>query len=807
MLKKVLAGLTAFALALGMAALTAAPASATVADDCHTFDRSELTWNWNDTVVVSFQGVTLTKPAGGHNNIAVAGSPSSIAIFSNGGTQDRTGHTVLNGDYGSDIQWVKVCVPPPPPPPPVDPTPYVLVAWIMPSWVDATTPTWSQTYFTKVDLATKDLHALDGQLTACGTHYQVDLYDDSATTTALIAGGVLHGPNNPPEDFPSPSGWGVTYKLIQNADCETTPNPATFAAAGCVAGSPGQGSYTIPSTTGVRYTVQINGAGGFVETAAGTYPVSVGTTVEVTAEALPGHTLIGQIEWSTTIAKPDCRVTPLPPNFTPAVCSTSDPGHYGKASYTIPTTEGVKYQVRVNGGSWTDKSAGTYEVSASAYVEVRATAVPGYKLTGTLKWTKHFKAPDCLTDVTPSKPTKTQAVCTGDEQVGPASFTIPDITGITYQRLVGFTWVDLAPGSHMAVDGSLVIVRAVPLPGFELTDHDGNSNKKTYLLYFDNLKASKDCIVPDEPGFDPQVCEAAGEPSQATFTVPSDSGVKYRIWTGAAWVPIPAGTYDVDTFPTWVTIKAVPVPGHQFLPGAKTLWHHKFTSAGDCIEEVTATPATAVDQTCVEDQDGKGTFVSGYLVIPNTPNVDYFVDGSVTPATPGNVDKAPGTYWVSAVAHPGYVLVGYTGPWPLEIEKADACGQLVDLPVVDPIVTFTPTTCVASGGYTLAVDPPELPDGVVWTVTGGLPNTLGSHSVTTAGTVTVTATPAAGYGFTGFEPELEWSFDYAAKDDCLPTLALTGGSTALGGLGLATVLTLGGFLLIGARQRVGRSAQ
>src|SRR5690606_5315012 len=146
-----------------------------------------------------------------------------------------------------------------PPPPPVVDTPYVLVAWAMPTWIDSHTPSWSQTFFAKLDLATKDLHALDSQLTACGTQYQVDLYNDSPTTAALIAGGVLHGPNNPPEDFPSPTGAGITWKFVKNADCQTTPNPATFDAAQCAAGAPGQGSYTIPATTGVKYLVQLNG--------------------------------------------------------------------------------------------------------------------------------------------------------------------------------------------------------------------------------------------------------------------------------------------------------------------------------------------------------------------------------------------------------------------------------------------------------------------------------------------------------------------------------------------------------------------
>ena len=71
----------------------------------------------------------------------------------------------------------------------------------------------------------------------------------------------------------------------------------------------------------------------------------------------------------------------------------------------------------------------------------------------------------------------------------------------------------------------------------------------------------------------------------------------------------------------------------------------------------------------------------------------------------------------------------------------------------------------------------------------------------------MTATPAEGYGFPGEEPFREWTYVFVASGDCLPTLALTGGGLGLGGLGLSTLLLLGGALLIVGRQRVGRPAE
>jgi hypothetical protein len=114
------------------------------------------------------------------------------------------------------------------------------------------------------------------------------------------------------------------------------------------------------------------------------------------------------------------------------------------------------------------------------------------------------------------------------------------------------------------------------------------------------------------------------------------------------------------------------------------------------------------------------------------------------------------------------------------------------------------TTCSASGSYTLGAEPIENAAGIIWTVSGGLPNTLGTHSVTTAGTVTITATAdGPDYGFPGdVDGIIEWTYDFASlPDDCLETLALTGGSIAAGGLGLSALLTLGGILFVTSRRR------
>lgn len=89
---------------------------------------------------------------------------------------------------------------------------YVTVAWVMPSWINATTPSWPQTYALSVKTNTASLGALDSDL-KCGVPYQVDVYFDNDVTASLIAGKHLDGPGVPPEAL-IPGGWGAAYKVV-----------------------------------------------------------------------------------------------------------------------------------------------------------------------------------------------------------------------------------------------------------------------------------------------------------------------------------------------------------------------------------------------------------------------------------------------------------------------------------------------------------------------------------------------------------------------------------------------------------------
>lgn len=105
------------------------------------------------------------------------------------------------------------------------PTSYVLVAWE----VGNPENVWEspQKYVTSAMLDTPTLDALDGML-PCGTFLQVDLYVANNDSAALIAGGVLYGPNNPTEPLAHGAVDGDPWKYVQTAECAVKPDPRPF---------------------------------------------------------------------------------------------------------------------------------------------------------------------------------------------------------------------------------------------------------------------------------------------------------------------------------------------------------------------------------------------------------------------------------------------------------------------------------------------------------------------------------------------------------------------------------------------------
>lgn len=600
--------------------------------------------------------------------------------------------------------------------------------------------------------------------------------------------------------------WSKTF-TAQDCDVDATPTKPTIVQAVCTAeGQVGPASYTIPVITGVKYQISTGGQNGpWVDISAGVHNAADGSSVWIQAVELAGYDIVGTSKWKLDfedVISSKCDV-PATPAFTVQLCT--GPGTTNTASYTIPSDNGIRYQVRVDGGSWQNASAGTVNVTVfPRLIEVQALAdgniiVPG----STVSWSQNFaSAGDCLVDALPVEPDWTDSICqpttTGST---PATFEVFATANVTYQVSTnGVDYAPIATGVHSATVGTTVWISAVPASGYQLAGYTG-----PWSHVFADPGDCLDEAFPGDPKFVDSICEAdTTGATQATYEIVAAANVSYEIsFDNVTFTTVGASVGVHNATPgTQIWIKAIADPGYEIL--GQTVWHHTFADPGDCLDGASIDAVIASDQVCVLDDPETlaAHLESGTITIPTTAHVTYLVNGVEKGA--GVHDYAPGTYTISAEADPGYELTSVPDPWTVTIMAAAICGQLPDLPLVDPVVTFVQTTCAASGSYTLAAQPVENSPGVIWTVSGGLPNTLGTHAVTTAGMVVITATAAAPeYGFPGdADGIIQWSYDFAAlPDDCLPTLALTGGPVAAGGLGLTALLTLGGILLLAARKR------
>ena len=212
------------------------------------------------------------------------------------------------------------------------------------------------------------------------------------------------------------------------------------------------------------------------------------------------------------------------------------------------------------------------------------------------------------------------------------------------------------------------------------------------------------------------------------------------------------------------------------------------------LSPVSAGDPTNTNQTC-----SVSGLVGGVIKVVITPHVDYVItydaegDVSFNPTTGETGPLAPGDYTVAVTAAEGYELTSKAS-YSLTISPYHGdCRQLVDHPIVTPIVTSSQLGCTTGGSYTLSNDL-SAPDGVIWTVDGS-PVSAGTYQVTSAGTVNVHAAPnGPSYGFgEGQQQDFTLTFARAASCD-LKTLALHDGTLASTGTNPTGLLVLAGFL-------------
>ena len=104
------------------------------------------------------------------------------------------------------------------------PQQFTTVAWTIDSPADIWSP--AQHFPIRVDGPAVDFAGVQA-LVSCGRYYQLDGYVAGDVTEALIAGGVLYGPNNPAEVLANGAPGteatnGTPYMYFQSPDCSET---------------------------------------------------------------------------------------------------------------------------------------------------------------------------------------------------------------------------------------------------------------------------------------------------------------------------------------------------------------------------------------------------------------------------------------------------------------------------------------------------------------------------------------------------------------------------------------------------------
>ena len=366
------------------------------------------------------------------------------------------------------------------------------------------------------------------------------------------------------------------------ADCEQkTVIPAAVESTPITCNAPG--SYTIPSTPGVEYRVN----GSQTSTPAGTYNVSVASTVTVTAhEISPAYELKGQITWTLQFTAPTNCVTPVEFTFTDPTCDEL-------GTYIIPTTVGVDYFVN---NELTPASPGKYDALTGSTVTVAAVAQTGYELVNnTSPWTHEFVLEDDCeneeepTYVTPKKPKFTDT-CFGYGEV-----KIPKTEGVYYE----INGVRKEKGVYPYDTGSKVKVRAYEEKGYAFKE--GAKVRWTHTFVTPEGCDTEEPDAPVEPKVVYPTCTAKG-----SYTIPASDWYEYYVNDDEE--PTVPGTYTVENGTT-VTISAYLIqPMDETLmaytqvataPKPAGSWTYTFTAPTNCgsvLGEETTTPSTPAPQ-------------------------------------------------------------------------------------------------------------------------------------------------------------------------------------------------------------------
>lgn len=800
------------------ATLTDTPATCTSAEKVAEGALSHATWQ----SAISYSGT-------GNNTYTAVAVAESGHLFANGvGVSANNKSKTFTGRLTG--QQTTGCAPA---------KSYVIVAWTMPSWVNSTTPTWSQHYFTSAPETTPDLNALDKYLTlTCGTYYQVDIYNNSDVTTSLIHGGYLNSPNSPAEDL-IPGGWGTAYKLVKSPDCApptpkdadatVTFNPPTCGADGTLA------SHTATNATFVGDAPVINnGQWSWVVNAASGHLFADGSSTKTLSGTVPAA-----LPWQSTNANGDCYIAPPSPKdasatvtFAPGTCGVA--GAYASNTVNHATFEGATPTISADGATWSwvvDAESG-HRFSDGSTTETLSGPVPAaIPFQNTNPNGQCYQEPpaDASASVTFSDGTCTAVGSTPTATIHNATWTKQDTNTVAGS----YDWIATATPGHEFAAGQFTLELQGNLP-VQIPSQSTNPNGICYVAPPADASAAITVSAPtcDAPSmlmygahvnstFDTvhSTADGATGATDSTYTVYADAD------SGHAFNPAGAGTgesFNQD---------AVNQPANTIETFTGTLAPQLATQSDNpnapCFD---APPIALTDPTASVCKQSTETALTSWVHIAGAAHVTYQIFPTGNPAAEtvlnaGYTSEAAGTYTIVADADAGFTLAatatepaGVEHTWSVSVADSASpeCTQLPVGATWHAGASATNAVCTSGDvqrGTILLTHLASETGRVNYTVTNEATNAVVYHgssrtSVSVApGTYDVTAQAVASADGISGPDTFNGLVVAAAVAGCssLSSLAFTGESAAVG------IYLAGGLLFLGIaglfmRRRFGRRA-
>lgn len=500
-------------------------------------------------------------------------------------------------------------------------------------------------------------------------------------------GAVIHVRAVPSSSLYTLSGTTAWNFTLSNPDASLciVPAPPTPSPAACVVGAPGQSTgatFSVPTQADVRYEVQ-NGT--TWTTVTGTVPVTTfPATVVIRAVALGSHTFPASAvtQWTFTFASAgSCVVTVTPVVPTPQQSVCDGPGSSTTNGYTIIPTTGVSYEVQ-SGATWVPATNGFTSVGSGATsVTIRAIAAANYAFPNGQQttWTLTFTdAGACLTPTAVGNPTFVDVVCDAQHpgQTALGSYQLVSGEHVTFAVSVnGGTATPIVVGTkYSANPGDTVVITATPDTGYTIAPAL-DSTKFTYTFSSPSsclVSTSVQPPVPADQSCDITDLQLDGTGTSvlvpASITIPAATGVQFSI-NGS---PVASGT-SYPLAPGQYSVTVAALTGYVIDPPVTQPWVLTLASAeacGDLDTHPLVDPVvTHTDLTCT----GGGSYTLSND-LSDAAAITWTVNGSVVSQGPYTVSTA-GIVTIHAEANgPTYgFAAGTTQDWTLDFEQPTTC--------------------------------------------------------------------------------------------------------------------------------------